>query len=214
MKIDSRQLRGGGQILCLAEPFDTILRQLSPHYFASVHTSVETVLRELAIAPELEIGWMHPGYACLAPGVDIPNLCDPGGLFGWVTQSAELDAYGNRDWMASIADCCGRQRPLITWASCSARLYALAQTPTSVWDHIHDLFLAFALDDPTEWAGPMVVPDRVRPPEAWRRLVLAAATDDAALEQEAWKLARDIYTDSALRLLASGLEKTRQCVNW
>lgn len=213
MKFDSHKL-GGGHILCLADSFDTILRQLSPDYFARVYSSVASVLRELHLSPEFQIGWMHPGYACLAPDVDIPNLVDPGGLFGWVTKSSDLDAFGDNDQMTAFANCGRKQEPAVQWATCSGRLYALAKTTTSSWADIHNLFVAFALDDPTEWAGPIVVPDRLPPPEPWRQLVLAAATDDTMLEQEAWRGARNIYTESAVQLLESGIDKTRQCVNW
>ena len=213
MKFDSQHLRGG-HILCLADSFDTILRQLSPDYFARVYLSIESVTRELGFSSEFQIGWMHPGYACLAPDVNIPSLYDPGGLFGWVTQSPDLDAYGNNERMIAIADCGRKQMPAVQWATCSGRLYALAKTTTSSWNHIHNLFVAFALNSPTEWAGPIVVPNRVAPREPWRQLVLAAAIDDAKLEQEAWCAARDIYTQSAVQLLESGIDKTRQCVNW
>jgi len=213
MNFESHNL-GGGHILCLADSFDTILQQLSPDYFARVYSSIESVLQEFRLTPEFQVGWMHPGYACLAPDVDIPNLHEPGGLFGWVTQSPVLDAYGDDDQMTAIANCGSKQEPAVQWATCSGRLYALAGNPTSSWAHIHNLFLAFAVDDPTEWAGPSVLPNRVPPPEPWRQLVLAAATDDASLEQEAWTQARDIYTESAVQLLASGIDKTRQCVNW
>lgn len=213
MDINRRNL-GGGQILCVADEFDTILRQLSADYFVRVYQSITSVLDEFSISPGFQIGAMHPGYACLAPGVEIPSIFDPGGLFGWITQSGELDAYGDNAQMAKIANCGRRQNPPVQWATCSSRLYRLNDVPISNWTDIRNLFVEFALSDMTEWAGPIVVPGRSPPAEAWRQLVLAAATGDTKLEQQAWTVARDIYTPPALELLGRGVKLTRQCTNW
>jgi len=211
MSISSRNL-GGGHILCVADTFDDILRQLSTEYFASVYCSVTSVLDELNIAPKLEIGWMHPGYACTAEDSDIPSLSEPAGLFGWVSQSTNLNVSGAR--RSTIATLCRKQQPKIQWATCSGRLFRFNKTSASNWDQIHDRFVDYAVFEPSDWCGPICIPDRKPPSEVWRQLVFAAAIDDSKLEQAAWTAAREIYTPTALRLLARGVENTRQCINW
>ena len=211
----SRNL-GGGQVFCAADTFDAILRSLSPDYFAALHGSIQSVFGELGIKPQLEVGWMHPGYACPAPGVEIPSIDEPGGVFGWVTQAEEtcLYRYGQDEELAQLIAACGQQRPRIQWASCSLRLFRFDGVSPTDFDTIHDVFVEFALGEQTDWAAPWLIPEGTVPHEPWRELVFAAATDDAQLAEQAWRAASEIYTPSAMRILRGGMANTRKCNNW
>ena len=205
---------GMGHIFCVADTFDDILRELSPAYFKTVQTQLASLLAELGIAPRLAVGWMHRGYACTVVEPGIPGFSEPAGLFGWVTQSHEADWSKDHSRLNSFLHLSARGRPFIKWATCEWRLFRFKGIELTDYARTHDAFVELAIDEPSEWSGPVVVPERQRPTELWRRLVFAAATNDQELENQAWMDAEKLYSQSALMLLRQGIENTRKCGNW
>lgn len=199
-----------GYIFCLGDPLDTVLRRLSPDYFAAAYQRLTTTFKSFNLDLPLRPGWMHPGYACPVLESDIPSMNEPAGLFGWVTQrtNGDLTEYESRlpEIIASLAE----EVPAIQWAICSARLFRYLQVSENDFDTIHQLFIEFTLSEPSDWAISTVVPDDLAPTEPWRQVCFAIANGDSKLERKSWDIANKIYSESALDLLRKGTEFTRR----
>jgi hypothetical protein len=201
---------GSGHIFCLGDSFDVILRELSPNYFAACHRRLRSLLKQFRIDVDFDVGWMHPGYAaytCDAP----PSLDDPGALFGWITKSRKADFYKDESMCRRILAAGAIEQPTISWATCSARLYEFKNLNSADYESITRVYCDFAVDEPSDWAGAVVIRERMLPIEPWRRLCFAVATNDPKLEQQAWEEARRAYTPQAICLLRRGIAWTQEC---
>jgi len=202
MKIPYEDM-GMGHIFCLADPFDEVLRHLSPEYFEAAYSRLSSLLTKFGIDPQLDVGWMHPGYA---DAITISNLDEPGALFGWVMHLSDQE---NR-LATAFEEHSATEGPRISWATCTMRLFRYKDIRLNDYQRTLEAYIQGLVDEPSDWSL-FLTPDKKLRPETWCQLCFAAATSNQQLEHESWAVAETIYSPTALSVLRQGVEYARDC---
>lgn len=180
----------------LADPFDTILRELSvPYLERAWRCLVSTLKRHGVSVSDLTWGWLYPTETW-APGLAF----EPGSFTGWASRELarfDLDdryAAIDRDLRAGVPSvACA-----VTWRS---RKWAIAPDAYSAaLALIEDIWT----DEPTDWASERIVAEHPNDDAAWVAVARALLSHDQVALDGALSAASARYSPAGYRLMLRG----------
>ncbi len=192
-----RLLYAGGFVL--ADPFETLLRQLSGEYLRAAWGHLSALLTRYQGAPaDLSWGFLHPGET------RIPGLVrsTPSDWIGW-TSGALANASDDGRYAPLIEDLDQDQaRPLLRYAATSrAMIWRIAPD-----DDVLGLRLIEALctDEVSDWLPQHILENARDATDPWIRMARAILDEDQRQLDSAVAAARGAYSAAGYRIVARG----------
>jgi hypothetical protein len=202
-----RRLDAGGFVL--ADPFDTILRNLSEPYLSQALQRALTIRDQYQLyATDLSWGWLHPGEANLPNILQDPPLHSPHHWIGWT--SKELDKlYLDSRYEAIDEDLKNGYPALrcgVSWRSSKWRI-----SPDDFTTALR-LIEVYCTCEPSDWAPSIVLNGwTTRKPKAkrdlsepWVKVALAIMHNDQRELDTALSEAQTVYTPLGYRIVVRG----------
>lgn len=203
-----RALYAGGFIL--ADPFDTILRELSETYVCRAWQRVATVLERFRLAPDdLSWGDLHNG-STYAPGFPPPAPCS---YIGWT--SRQLYRFDEDERYGDVNAALRAGRPALGCAF-SWRSHKWRIMPDDARLGLQ-LIEALAVSEPTDWAPAWILGTGVAagtepyPDGPWTRVARAIDQRDQHLLDSALAEAQVQYSPIGYRMMVRGYTAFLQC---
>lgn len=188
-----RRLDAAGFVL--GDPFDTVLRHLSPDYLRVAWKRLHPLLHRYGINPDdLSWGWLHDGETRIT-GLEQPA---PSDFTGWTTLHLARFGFGDAPRLAQLDDELKAGTPAlrcaIVWRSKKWRI-----APDDIPLALH-LIEALWTDEPSNWSPHVILWDQEQIMNLWRQASAAVVKGDMAEHDRYVAQARAAYTSLAYRL--------------
>lgn len=226
----SRYRREGSKIewrrkgsLCgyvLADPFEDLLRSLSPEYCERAYSKICARVEEQGHdSDKLYFGWLHSGVAHLERKQLSPDgdrlIYSPTAYLGWFwwnlrTQKRSgwrLPTRLSERRAIALAKGLSDESPRLVYGS-SYRSMLPVEKPQSS-ESIVEVIIDSALDEVSDWM-PAEMPEGTGSDSILAEIVSAYAGDDEALLAQILDKAKTVYSADGYRLIAGGAELWRK----
>ncbi len=181
----------------LADPFETLLRQLSEEYLdAAWHRASPIAQRVLWDPDDLSWGWLHPGETKIA-GI---TRWTPSDFIGWTSRQLEGFAADRR--IAAIRAELEGETPAIRFAA-TWRSAKWAIEPDDYGAGLR-LIEMMCLDEPSNWAPSFVLENARDMTEPWIAMAHALLANDQRALNQALAEAHALYSPLGYRIVVEG----------
>jgi hypothetical protein len=194
-----RALYAGGFVL--ADPFDTILRNLSEEYLEKAWNRTHSLLKQHEVNPgDLTWAFFHGGETHV-PGLRLrSSLMSPGDYIGW--SSRELYNFDYKGIYSQLDSDLRKEFPKIacihTWRSLKWRI------PPNHFAKALRLIEALCIDEATDWSLDHVLQEGRSRDEPWVKIAQALRNNDQRELDVTLEEAKATYTPIGYRVVLQG----------